>query len=66
MHRVRADLPGLEAPAGKMAGKPGMVQETPADRPEKMPPVDFKYTFPLSPPEGQADRVCVFVAYLLL
>ena len=53
MHRARADLPGLEAPgkAGKMAGKPGMVQETPADRPEKIPPVDFKYTSPF-PPRG--------------
>ena len=53
MHRARADLPGLEAPgkAEKMAGKPGMVQETPADRPEKIPPVDFKYTSPF-PPRG--------------
>ena len=46
--RARADLPGLEAPgdagkkAGKKAGKADTL-ETPADRPQKMPPVDLKY-----------------------
>jgi hypothetical protein len=49
MHCARADLPGLEAPgkAGKMAGKPGMVEE----KKEKMLPLDFKYTSPF-PPRG--------------